>query len=104
MRDYASDVAALLDKGDVRVMIYAGDVDFICNYLGNQAWTLALKWEHTSEFNDAEELPWNHDSGLIRSSHNLSFVQVFDAGHMVPTDQPEVALDLITQFINSEFV
>lgn len=104
VRDYASDVAALLDKGDVRVMIYAGDVDFICNYLGNQAWTLALKWEHTSEFNDAEELPWNHDSGLIRSSHNLSFVQVFDAGHMVPTDQPEVALDLITQFIKSEFV
>jgi len=30
---------------------------------------------------------------------NITFVNVFNAGHMVPLDQPEVALDLITRWI-----
>jgi len=29
-------------------------------------------------------------------------LQVYDAGHMVPTDQPEHALTMITQFLNGE--
>ena len=40
-------------------MIYAGDVDFICNWLGNKAWTLDLEWDGKAqvgrEENEREE-------------------------------------------------
>merc|ERR1712070_1043956 len=97
MKDFSPYVADLLNAG-IPSLIYAGDVDFICNYLGNKAWTLNLDWQHTSEFNDAEEHEWD-SSGLARTSNGLTFLQVYDAGHMVPSDQPEVALSMINKFI-----
>lgn len=83
-------------------MLYAGDLDYICNYIGTKAFTLNLDWEHKDDFNSADDLEWNNNAGLVRSSNNLTYLQVFDAGHMVPSDQPEVALTMITQFINGE--
>jgi cathepsin A (carboxypeptidase C) len=37
---------------------------------------------------------------LARTAGGLTFLQVYDAGHMVPSDQPEHALAMITQFLN----
>ena len=39
--------------------------------------------------------------GSIRSSHNLTFLQVYNAGHMVPRDQPKAALDMLNAFIKN---
>jgi carboxypeptidase C (cathepsin A) len=36
-------VAALLKRG-ARVLIYVGAVDWICNWVGNERWTLELEW------------------------------------------------------------
>ena len=61
---------------------YAGDVDFICNWLGNKKWTLALDWEHRADFNSAADADWKVDSksaGRLRSSNGFSFLQVRDA-------------------------
>lgn len=101
MKNFAPYVADLLNDG-VPALIYAGDVDFVCNYLGNRAWTLNLDWKHKAEFQAAEEKDWNSGGGLARTSNGLTFLQVYDAGHMVPTDQPEHALKMITQFLNGE--
>mmetsp|Transcript_31813 Transcript_31813/g.64042 ORF Transcript_31813/g.64042 Transcript_31813/m.64042 type:complete len:633 (+) Transcript_31813:114-2012(+) len=101
MKDFSPYVADLLND-DIPSLIYAGDVDFICNYLGNRAWTLNLEWNHKAEFNGAEEKDWNGGGGLVRSANGLTFLQVYDAGHMVPSDQPENALKMITQFLNGE--
>jgi len=46
----SSKVANVLND-DIRVLIFAGDADFVCNYLGNRAWTVALDWDHKDEFN-----------------------------------------------------
>ncbi|KAL3759807.1 hypothetical protein ACHAWU_007551 [Discostella pseudostelligera] len=101
MKDFAPYVADLLNDG-IPALIYAGDLDFVCNYLGNRAWTLNLDWKHKNEFQAAEEKDWNNGGGLARTSNGLTFLQVFDAGHMVPSDQPEHALQMITQFLNGE--
>lgn len=100
MKDFSGYVADLLDA-DIPALIYAGDVDFICNYLGNRAWTLALDWEGHGDFNKAEEHDWK-GNGLARSANGLTWLQVYDAGHMVPSDQPQVALDMISDFVNGK--
>lgn len=86
----------------IPVLIYAGDLDYICNYLGTKAFTLNLEWDHHDKFNSAQDREWNNGGGLVRSSNGFTFLQVYDAGHMVPTDQPENALAMMTQFINGD--
>ena len=101
MKNFAPYVKDLLEAG-IPALIYAGDVDFICNYLGNRAWTLNLDWSHKQDYNAATEKDWNKGGGLVRSANGLTFLQVYDAGHMVPSDQPEHALQMITQFLNGQ--
>ena len=57
MHDFSGYVGELLDAG-IPTLVYAGDVDFVCNYLGNQAWTLGLEWSHKDDFNYAEAHDW----------------------------------------------
>lgn len=38
-------------------------------------------------------------SYLQGTSNGLSFMQIFQAGHMVPMDKPGVALEMLNQFI-----
>lgn len=102
MKDFSGYVADMLDA-DIPQLIYAGDLDFVCNYMGNKAWTDALEWEHKKEFGDAEEHDWNDGKGLVKSANGFTFLQVYEAGHMVPSDQPEAALDLIKQFTAGKF-
>jgi len=99
MKDFSPYVADLLNDG-IPALIYAGDVDFICNYLGNRAWTLGLDWSGAKDFVAAPEHDWKNGKGSARSAKGLTFLQVYDAGHMVPSDQPEAALEMITDFIN----
>lgn len=101
MKDMSPKVADVLNDG-IRVLVYAGDVDYICNYLGNLAWTEALDWDHKDEFNAAGHRDWNNNSGLSKSSNGFTFLQVYDAGHMVPMNKPEAALEMINQFFAGE--
>jgi len=98
MHDFSPYVADLINDG-IPALIYAGDVDFICNYLGNKAWTLGLEWKHQKEFNDAEEKEWGDKEALVKSSNGFTFMQVYDAGHMVPSDKPKTALTMIKTFV-----
>lgn len=105
MKDFSPFVADLLNDG-IHTLIYAGDVDFICNYLGNRAWTLELDWKFKPEFNAAKEHEWGTSeegdggaAGLVRSSNGFTFMQVYDAGHMVPADRPAVSVSIINHFL-----
>jgi carboxypeptidase C (cathepsin A) len=110
---YSSYVADLLNAG-LRVLIYAGDADLVCNWLGNQAWTQALEWQGKDSFNAAPERPFvtqdplvegdaaSVNAGVVQSFANFAFVRVYDAGHMVPTDQPAVALAMLNRFLRNE--
>lgn len=103
MKDFSGYVADMLNGG-IPALIYAGDVDFVCNYLGNKAWTSKLEWDHSDEFSAAKEHTWgkgkdDKGAGLATTANGFTFLQVYDAGHMVPADQPEVALSMIQNFI-----
>ena len=82
---YAGLVPPMLEGG-LDVMIYAGDKDLICNWLGNRRWVDALEWHGKAAWHDADDFTWSvdgDDAAKIRQSGRLSFVKVFDAGHMV---------------------
>jgi len=42
-------------------------------------------------------------AGALKSHENLHFLRVYDAGHMVPMNQPEAALEMLNTFLNNEF-
>jgi len=100
MRDFSTGIPDLLHDG-IEVLIYAGDEDFICNWLGNKAWTKALVWDSKDAFNKAADFEWQTDNKTVarhRSAGNFHFMQVFEAGHMVPMNQPAVSLAMVNAF------
>jgi cathepsin A (carboxypeptidase C) len=108
MKDFADRLPPLLDAG-VKVLVYAGDADYICNWMGNKAWTLGLEWPGKKEFNDASDQKWYNKTdgkklGEVRTARDLTFVRVYDCGHMVPLEKPALALQMITEWMKDEHI
>jgi len=104
-RNSAALLPPLLEDG-IRVLIYAGNEDAMCNYLGNKEWFLALDNAFHKEVSKAKETPFlvkgEKKGSLITAGHgagNYTFLEVYDAGHMVPTDQPEAALRMFSRWL-----
>ena len=101
MKQFAEPYISSQLEAGTRVLIYAGDVDFICNWLGNQAWTMQLEWSGKAGFNAAVPHEWTDATGAVagkaRTYGGLTFLQVYNGGHMVPADQPAAALSLLNQ-------
>lgn len=106
MKNYQVKLPALLAAG-IDVLIYAGDVGFICNWLGVKAWTLEMEWPGRDAYDRCLDAPYEVKGkpvGRIRAHEGLRFLQVYQAGHLVPMDQPEVALHMLNEFISKKMV
>ena len=114
MKNYHQLIPPMLEAG-IDVLIYAGDQDFICNWLGNEKWTLALDWSHKAEFNAAGKKPFivkgrevgamdGKEVAELRSHANFHFPRVYQAGHMVPMDQPQAALGMLNALLDGSFL
>jgi len=100
VHSFSDDVAYVLSKGH-KVLVYSGQLDFICNYFGGLAWTKNLDWPSQDAWNALEFADWTVDgvmSGLYKTGMNMTFIAVAGAGHMVPHDQPANALSMINAF------
>lgn len=100
MKSYAANVKMLLDAGK-SVLIYAGEYDFICNWMGNHAWTLSLDWDGQAGFTAATNTSFlvdGVDKGSFISANNFTFLKLKDAGHLAPMDQPESTLEMVKRF------
>jgi len=96
-------------QGGIRLLVYAGQADSMCNFLGNHRWMEKLEGHpFQDEFRKAPIVPWltldaNKPAGHVHAAGpgagNYTFVAVSEAGHMVPYDQPEAALDLMSRWI-----
>ncbi|TDZ60880.1 Carboxypeptidase S1 [Colletotrichum trifolii] len=82
---------------DVTVLVWAGDADFICNYIGNYR---AVSRMIGDEFEKAEMKDFVIDGkkkGEYKSVKNVSWLRVYEAGHGLMAYQPEVALAAFKQ-------
>ncbi|KAJ8515289.1 hypothetical protein ONZ45_g7265 [Pleurotus djamor] len=97
-------IAALLER-NVRVLIYVGSYDWICNWLGNQKWTLEMEWSGKEEFGKKELVDWTVNgkfAGKARSAKGLTFATVHGAGHMVPYDKAVESLEMIKRWMSGQ--
>ncbi|KAH7093598.1 Alpha/Beta hydrolase protein [Paraphoma chrysanthemicola] len=92
--NFLIDLEYLLDQ-DVRVSLAYGDADYICNWFGGQAVSLAVDYTHSKEFRAAGYEAMVVDGteyGEVRQYGNFSFARIYESGHEVPYYQPEAAL------------
>ncbi|KAF8403124.1 hypothetical protein HHK36_011218 [Tetracentron sinense] len=81
MRNLEVGIPALLEDG-IKLLVYAGEYDLICNWLGNSRWIHAMEWSGQKEF--------------------VASPTVHNAGHMVPMDQPKAALEMLKRWTQGE--
>jgi len=92
--NFRLDLEHLLNQ-DVRVSLAYGDADYICNWFGGQAISLAVDYTHSKEFRAAGYEAMVVDGteyGEVRQYGNFSFARIYESGHEVPYYQPEAAL------------
>ncbi|GKT95329.1 carboxypeptidase S1 [Colletotrichum tofieldiae] len=91
---WIEDIAYLLHNG-IKVSLLYGDRDFACNWIGGEEVALAIPWAGQEKFAAAgyEPLQTNctYEGGQVRQYGNLSYIRVYQAGHAVPSYQPESA-------------
>ncbi|AMD21959.1 HFR104Wp [Eremothecium sinecaudum] len=105
MKPYHEYVTALLDEG-LPVLLYAGDKDFICNWLGNHAWSDALPWRYTAEYASQPLQDWSPDgekAGEVKNYKHFTFLRIYDGGHMVPYDQPRHSLSMLNAWLSGDY-
>ncbi|KAK4621861.1 Carboxypeptidase S1 B [Fulvia fulva] len=101
---WLEDLAYLLESG-VKVPMAYGDRDFACNWIGGEAVSLAINYTNTNDFHAAgyTALQTNdsYSGGQVRQYGNLSFSRVFQAGHEIPSYQPETSYKIFMRALNN---
>ncbi|RDW84592.1 alpha hydrolase-17 [Coleophoma cylindrospora] len=95
-------IKRLLDQG-VTVMLYAGDADYNCNWLGGQAVSEevnAAGFECAGYTNVTTSDGVVH--GQVKQAGAFSFVRVYESGHEVPFYQPVMALEIFERAITGK--
>ncbi|KAI8147778.1 Alpha/Beta hydrolase protein [Fennellomyces sp. T-0311] len=95
-------IRLLLDTTDINFLIYVGDADFLGNWYGNNALFNALPWMDAGAYMEQPLVPWTmngREVGQIKSFGPLTFIRIYDAGHVVPYYQPLPSLAMFHAWI-----
>lgn len=97
--NFIDDLEQLLEL-PVRISLIYGDADYICNWFGGEAVSLAANYKDAAKFRAAGYTPLIVDGveyGETREYGNFSFTRVYEAGHEVPYYQPIPALQIFNR-------
>ncbi|KAG2740240.1 alpha/beta-hydrolase [Suillus brevipes Sb2] len=95
---------SVLEK--IPVLLFAGDQDYICNYMGIENMIKSMTWNGKKGLGKVQTTSWTVDgtpAGTWVSSRNLTYAKLFNASHMAPYDVPDVAYDMILRFMGMDF-
>jgi len=103
----ADEFKAMLPR--MRVLVYNGQFDWICNHLGVERFLDGLNFEGSETFLDShrrgEWVSGSRLAGYVKRGGNLTFVLVLGGSHMVPMDKRPQTYDLLQRFLdNRSFV
>ncbi len=101
-----------------RVMLYTGNLDMSCGVAGTEAMLQNLAWKNAGNWRELNRKVWasprstrslpehryrtvpGTTKGFVKSCANLTQMVIPGSGHMVPTCQPEISLEMINTFIH----
>ncbi|KAM0755570.1 alpha/beta-hydrolase [Meredithblackwellia eburnea MCA 4105] len=90
----------LLEK--IPILLFAGERDLMCAGIGIQRMIEKMEWAGEVGFGDAKPQDWTVDSklaGTWTTARGLTYVEVYNASHMVPIDVPVAAHDMLLRFM-----
>jgi len=88
-----------------KVMLYSGQLDIIVGYPLTETFVRTINWSGAGQYADAPKILWKVNptdgeyAGYMHNVNNFWQVIVKGGGHILPFDQPERCLDLITRFV-----
>lgn len=106
MKDVTAEVDRLLDVG-LNITVYNGQLDLICCTRGTELWLKGLKWADAKKFGVSPRTPLyatkagGNTGAFYKWYKNLSIFYVMNAGHMVPSDTPEMALAMLEMIVGA---
>ncbi|GAB7350124.1 hypothetical protein MBLNU459_g0788t1 [Dothideomycetes sp. NU459] len=103
-RSFMATLGDVVESG-IQVLLWAGDADWICNYQGGFNVANALTWASKSTFAKKALSSYTVGGtsyGLFKTVSNLSWFQVYAAGHEVSYYQPEAALQAFNQTMSKK--
>lgn len=98
-------IPGILEAG-VKVLMFAGAEDLICNNVGIENMIDAMTWSGGTGFGNATALPWSVNgtqAGEWTEVRNMTYVKVMEASHMVGFDVPHATNDMILRFMGVDF-
>jgi len=104
IESFRYEIPSLLNAG-IRVVIYNGDLDLICNWVGGKMWAEGMNWSGKQHFVAAPMKGWNVNgvpAGQSKTYGGFTFVRVYQAGHMVPHDQPANVLQILSHVVTGK--
>ena len=90
-------------EDSIEALTYAGEMDYVCNWCGNNARDKKVEWAGKNAFNAANDNDYKLDGtvvGRLRNAKGFYSMQAYDSGHLVPMDKADVALDMLIKFIS----
>jgi serine carboxypeptidase-like clade 4 len=97
-------IAEVLDAG-IPVLVYNGDRDMTTNMVGQELTLNAMEWSGKDDWLDAPRGLWkvnDYPAGWTKEHKGLTFIVVYNSGHMVPYNQAAPAYDLVTRFLKGQ--
>lgn len=96
---------SLLEK--VRIILFSGDRDLICNHMGTEDVINGLYWNgatgmETSPGVTAPKQDWTFEgapAGIYQEARNLTYILFYNSSHMVPFDYPRRTRDMLDRFM-----
>lgn len=84
-------------------MLFSGEYDLICSYVGTEYLIGNMTWNGSRGFSKkTKKEEWKIDNklaGYYTQERNLTYVLINDGSHMVPYDRPIECLDMINRFM-----
>ncbi|OBZ70493.1 Pheromone-processing carboxypeptidase KEX1 [Grifola frondosa] len=90
----------------IPVMLFVGDQDLICNYVGIESMIQTMTWNGETGLGKVQTQSWSVDgtpAGTWVTSRNMTYVKIFNASHMVGYDVPDVTHDMMLRFMGVNF-
>jgi len=85
----------------IKVTLFAGDKDLICNHVGIEMMIDNMSWNGATGYNNGY-VDWvvnGKISGVYQSERNLTYIRMTNGSHMVPIDLPEESLSMFNSII-----